>query len=178
MIDKKYFEAICANCGGRRGLHQNTNQRCPMNIDASPDHTSYRDTVFAPLAPEQILIDALRDIDLYDDVADPPFTPKQFGNIARKALKEYQQAKTSIPGETPIDRESEGKAIMEEVEKIRVQSGVYIWAFPITYRDDSGKVEKITFGWEIEWPSGQTHFYNTECETYFQALNEGIKAYQ
>lgn len=36
-----------------------------------------------------ILINALRDIELYSDVADPAFTPKQFGEIARKALKEY-----------------------------------------------------------------------------------------
>ena len=38
---------------------------------------------------EQILIDALQTIDVYDDVADPPFTSKQFGDIARKALSEY-----------------------------------------------------------------------------------------
>lgn len=92
MNNETHLEDICANCGGRRGLHNHMNQRCPMDANATPDHTSYRDTVFAPLAPEQILIDALRDIDLYDDVADPPFTPKQFGDIARKTLKEYQSA--------------------------------------------------------------------------------------
>ncbi len=68
--------------------------------------------------------------------------------------------------------------ILKEVEKIRFQSGVYIWAFPITYRDDQGKVEKITFGWELEWPTGKIVEYREECDTYKIALNEGIKAYQ
>lgn len=74
--------------------------------------------------------------------------------------------------------EMEDDRILADVEKIRKESGVYIWAFPITYRDENGKGEKITFGWEIEWPSGQTNGYNQERETYFKALNEGIKAYQ
>lgn len=68
--------------------------------------------------------------------------------------------------------------IVDMVEKIRIQSQVYIWAFPITYRDKDNVIEKITFGWELEWPSGKTSGYIKECSTYYEALNEGIKAYQ
>lgn len=91
--------------------------------------------------------------------------------IVNKTIGEY-----SSPSQ-PEEKEQE-ESILKEVDKIRHQSGVYIWAYPITYRDQEGKVEKITFGWEIEWPSGKVNNYNQECDTYFQALNEGIKAYQ
>lgn len=105
MNNETSFDDICANCGGRRGLHNNMNQRCPMNINASPDHTEYRKSVFKDIevdSPVQILIDALRDIDLYDDVADPPFTPEQFGDIARKALAQYNASLPGSQGEKDI----------------------------------------------------------------------------
>ena len=72
----------------------------------------------------------------------------------------------------------EQQQILDAVDKIRHQSGAYIWAYPITYRDSNNKVEKITFGWELEWASGKTSNYSVECNDYFEALNEGIKSYQ
>jgi hypothetical protein len=51
----------------------------------------------------QILIDALQSIDAYDDVADPPFKPQQFGDIARKALSAYT-AEPPAPAQGEIVR--------------------------------------------------------------------------
>jgi len=52
-----------------------------METTETPKKTEYK-----PTDPFQIAFDALRDIDLYDDVADPPATAKQFANIATNAL--------------------------------------------------------------------------------------------
>ena len=45
------MDRLCLNCGGRYGLHNHINQRCPMNINASNDHTEYRESVFMPHSP-------------------------------------------------------------------------------------------------------------------------------
>lgn len=57
MCQTQYFlEDICANCGGTRGLHNAQNQRCPKDINASKDHTEYRNTVFAvPIPPKEMI---------------------------------------------------------------------------------------------------------------------------
>jgi hypothetical protein len=51
-------------------------------------YAKFREEHPQPAGALKIAINALQSIDAYDDVADPPFTPKQFGDIARKALGE------------------------------------------------------------------------------------------
>jgi hypothetical protein len=38
---------ICTVCGGEYGLHNHMNKACPKDINASMEHTEYRDTVFS-----------------------------------------------------------------------------------------------------------------------------------
>lgn len=49
-----YLNDLCAVCGGRRGLHNFHNQRCPKDINSSGDHTEYRNTVFTATPPTVI----------------------------------------------------------------------------------------------------------------------------
>ncbi len=64
--------------------------------------------------------------------------------------------------------------IVTEVERIR-KLGHYIWAFPIKWRDESGKTYKQQFGYEIEFEDGKnsiSHGYSGEnlYETYSDAI--------
>lgn len=88
-------------------VEQTVNELLPCTCDiaytkidmAAPDcpQCNYAEDLIKALTPSpdvagsdgvalKIAINALQSIDAYDDVADPPFTPKQFGDIARKAL--------------------------------------------------------------------------------------------
>jgi hypothetical protein len=51
----------------------------------------------------EILTDALQDIDLESDFVDPPSTVKRCGEIARKALSEFNISSVHIPGSVQTD---------------------------------------------------------------------------
>lgn len=56
------MDRLCLNCGGRYGLHNHMNQRCPMDINAPNDHTEYRESVFAPKPLSSQIDEQLREL--------------------------------------------------------------------------------------------------------------------
>ena len=69
--------------------------------------------------------------------------------------------------------------IVTEVERIR-KLGHFIWAFPIKWRDESGKTYREEYGYEIEFEDGRnsiTYGYSGQelFETYSDALRSACQ---
>lgn len=79
--------------------------------------------------------------------------------------------------ETAQDRDYEFWLLVMAVDKIRKKYSSYIWAYPITYHDDKGKVYKQTFGWDIEFMDNTFKQYNQEQPNYHDALKQAIEEF-
>lgn len=79
--------------------------------------------------------------------------------------------------ETAQDRDYEFWLLVMAVDKIRKKYSSYIWAYPITYHDENGKIIKQTFGWDIEFMNCTIKQYNQEQANYHDALKQAVNAF-
>jgi hypothetical protein len=75
------------------------------------------------------------------------------------------------------DRDYEFWLLIMAVDKIRKKYSSYIWAYPITYHDDKGKIYKQTFGWDIEFMDCTFKQYNQEQPSYHDALKQAVQVF-
>jgi len=106
-----------------------------------------------------------RESDLVDEIRRLSAKLKKVDNISQIIL------------ETAQDRDYEFCLLMMVVDKIRKKYSSYIWAYPITYHDDKGKIYKQTFGWDIEFMDCTIKQYNQEQENYHDALKQAVEVF-
>lgn len=91
-----HLDLICKNCGGRFGLHNGNDRRCPVNINCNVDNTNYRDTTFMPIKNNDILREFYLAVDQYKKVRKQLGGVKQINDAWHEVELQLQKLKPLI----------------------------------------------------------------------------------